>query len=359
MFGLAWRIRIGLSQKKVMANGRPIVNQKDLNLSGNGNSEPLEVTVTLPEGTNNTYSFNLYAEDTNAKVTSAERSITFESSSQETSATTQATTASQSGERSYLKLDPVEDDQPPSNLYMVSIGVSEFENPDYNLNFAEADANSMADLFENQRGKMFNSVKTFKLVNENATRNKILSTFQKLEQYTTVDDFVIIFIASHGMNVNNQFYIVPHDGNANDPRISCIDWRDFSDLVGNMAAKVLLFIDTCHSGQLGNNIGQKAQNNTEAVRDLSGKEFGVVIMAAAKGEEYSLEHPDWGHGAFTLSILEGIEQRKADVNPDGMVYLRELDYYLAERVRELTGGRQHPTTQKPSSISRLKIAHTE
>jgi uncharacterized caspase-like protein len=78
-------------------------------------------------------------------------------------------------------------------------------------------------------------------------------------------------------------------------------------------------------------------------------------MAASTGAEYSLEHADWGHGAFTLSIVEGLEKHKADIREDGTIYIRELDFYVAERVKELTENMQHPTTQKPSSISLMPV----
>ena len=102
-------------------------------------------------------------------------------------------------------------------------------------------------------------------------------------------------------------------------------------------------------------MGQVSSDNTEAVRELSSAEYGVVIMAASTGAEYSLEHADWQHGAFTLSIVEGLQQHKADIRADGTIYLRELDFYVAERVKDLTENRQHPTTQKPSSISAMPV----
>ncbi|PIB36339.1 hypothetical protein BFP72_13510 [Reichenbachiella sp. 5M10] len=369
--GRATTVRFSISsqtpvtQLKLMANGRPLISRSELSISGNGHVEQIDWEVEIPEGSSETIVFSVFAQDQHSKILSTERSITFVQnaplnatpSSGNSSATPPIQTVLENTtERSRVTLDPVEVEIKKSNLYMVSIGVSEFSDPTYNLKFADDDANAIDELFKNQKGKMFNSVTSLKLTNQDATRAKILKTFQRLEQYTTVDDFVIIFIASHGINEDNNFYILPHDGDANNPRISCIDWRDFSDLVGNMSAKVVLFIDTCHSGQLGNNIGQKRLSNTEAVRELSGKEYGVVIMAAATGYEYSLEHDDWGHGAFTLSILEGLQDGKADIKPDGTIHLRELDYYLSERVQELTGGRQHPTTQKPSSISKLSLA---
>ncbi|MFY0627782.1 MAG: caspase family protein [Reichenbachiella sp.] len=372
-----------ISQIKLMADGRPIVNQKDVSISGDDRAEEVDITVTIPQGTSGIFSLTLFVTDGKNKITSTEKIVSFvapddveqivqefsledevaeeyvEPVSTPAPATPVPVYTSNTGgqDRSRLTLDPVNDDQkPPGQLFMVSIGVSKFVNPEYNLNFAKADADAVADMFDDQKGKMFERVTSIKLVDERATRAKIISTFEKLEKYTSVDDFVVIFMASHGMNIDGKFFFLPHDGNANSPRSSCIAWRDFSDLIGNIPAKVILFIDTCHSGQLGTDIPQKSQDNTEAVREMSSKEYGVVVMAAATGYEYSLEHPDWGHGAFTLSLLEAIGEGKADVKPDGIIYLRELDYYLADRVRELTGGRQHPTTQKPSSISRLQIA---
>jgi uncharacterized caspase-like protein len=77
---------------------------------------------------------------------------------------------------------------------------------------------------------------------------------------------------------------------------------------------VLLFLDTCHSGQLGQDVYtlRKQIDNTEALRELSSDEYGVVILAASTGREFSLENPDWEHGAFTKALIEALEQGKAD-----------------------------------------------
>ena len=83
-------------------------------------------------------------------------------------------------------------------------------------------------------------------------------------------------------------------------------------------------------------------------------------MSASTGSESSLENPEWGHGVFTMALLEGIEKGYADILPkDNTVFLRELDAYVYNRVKELTYERQNPTTQKPSTISGLPIATLE
>ena len=67
-------------------------------------------------------------------------------------------------------------------------------------------------------------------------------------------------------------------------------------------------------------------------------------MAACTGKESGVEHPDWGHGAFTMALLDGIKG-EADKNADNIITVKELDLYTTERVKELTGGKQHPTTE--------------
>jgi uncharacterized caspase-like protein len=96
-------------------------------------------------------------------------------------------------------------------------------------------------------------------------------------------------------------------------------------------------------------------DNTEAIRELASEEYGVVVMTASTGKELSQERREWGHGAFTKALLEGLETNAADYSHDGIIYVHELDTYISERVKVLTNGKQHPTTQKPSTISRFPI----
>jgi hypothetical protein len=41
--------------------------------------------------------------------------------------------------------------------------------------------------------------------------------------------------------------------------------------------------------------------------DLSSAENGVVVFASSTGMQLSLERADWGNGAFTKALLEGLE----------------------------------------------------
>ncbi|HQC11530.1 MAG TPA: hypothetical protein PK953_11520, partial [Smithellaceae bacterium] len=58
---------------------------------------------------------------------------------------------------------------------------------------------------------------------------------------------------------------------------------------------------------------------------------------------------------FTKALVEGIGGR-ADYSGKGKITINMLDLYLSERVKELTGGKQTPTTTKPQTIPDFPIA---
>ncbi|MEM6525433.1 MAG: caspase family protein [Bacteroidota bacterium] len=241
------------------------------------------------------------------------------------------------------------------DLYLLSIGISEFKKRKYNLNFADDDANSLSGVFTDSPKKVYNHVWSRKLINESATRANILSAFEWLTDSVKANDVACLFIASHGFNKDGEFFILPHDGNPNNLEETTVRWNELSSLLSVLPGKVIVFLDACHSGKLGSNFSRFTSSNTEAIRSISSEENGVVIMAASTGEEVALESDEWGHGAFSLALIEGLRDGKADIKEDGVIYLPELDFYVSERTIELTDGKQHPTTQKPSTISRLPI----
>ena len=244
-----------------------------------------------------------------------------------------------------------------SNLYLLSIGISKYQRDGLELAYADDDAKAISRIFRSQRGHLYNKVQISELYDREATQSNILYALGQLKMQARQQDVVALFIAAHGSNSGGRYYLLPRDGDPDNLERSGVNWSHFAEILGDLPARVLLFLDTCHSGQLGVNASAYAPrvDNTEAIRQLSSDEYGVVIMAASTGREFSLEHPDWQHGAFTQALIEGLEQGRADYSGDGTISLRELDLYLAERVDTLTFGQQHPTTQKPSSISRFPI----
>jgi hypothetical protein len=42
----------------------------------------------------------------------------------------------------------------------------------------------------------------------------------------------VIFMASHGLNDKEKFYILPYDGDPERIRITGVDWSNFADVLG-------------------------------------------------------------------------------------------------------------------------------
>ncbi len=244
------------------------------------------------------------------------------------------------------------------DLYAITIGISEYAEHGISLAYADDDAKAISRVLQGQEGTLYRRIHLRELYDAQATHANILEALAWLQEQATQKDVALLFVAAHGTNEGEKYYLLPTDVDPNAIEATSVSWQELSKTLGNLPAKALVLLDTCHSGQLGQDVPlQSNRDNTEALRTLSSDEYGVVILAASTGDESSLERDDWGHGAFTKALLEALEEGLADYSRDTIVYLRELDLYLADRVEELTDGSQHPTTQKPSTISRFPIAH--
>ena len=64
---------------------------------------------------------------------------------------------------------------------------------------------------------------------------------------------------------------------------------------------------------------------------------------AVEDESYRLEGEDRGHGAFTFSLLQGLQGATADTK--GVVWLTTLLSHVSKEVPRLTRGEQHSHAQ--------------
>jgi uncharacterized caspase-like protein len=81
---------------------------------------------------------------------------------------------------------------------------------------------------------------------------------------------------------------------------------------------------------------------------------GIIVFTASSGNEFSWEDAKWGHGAFTLALLEAM-QGQGGFTKRGVVWVSDIEGYVYERVKELTNGGQKPLVAKPRLIENLPI----
>ena len=232
------------------------------------------------------------------------------------------------------------------DLYVLSVGISEFEDQGVRLTYAHSDAEAIAEQFAGLEGSLFRKVKVKTLVNEEATLLNIRRQISWLEREATQKDMILVFYSSHGaLDHKGNLYLLTRDFDPHNLFATALNIRDLTEGMNGTPCKKLIFLDACHSGQSGMNLlaSIKALNLNEAVGEIVSKEPGLTVMTSSSGNEFSYENPRWGHGAFTKAILEGL-RGEADFNKNRVISLLELNLYVTERVKELTRGRQHPFT---------------
>ncbi len=242
-------------------------------------------------------------------------------------------------------------------LYVLAVGVSKYRNPDFALQFPAKDARDFAAAMLLQKGQLYRDVETRLVTDDDATREGVLDGLDWIERSTTQHDVAMVLLSGHGVNdANGVYYFIPADVNPENLRRSAVPFSEIRNTVQALAGKVLFFVDTCHSGNvMGGTARGGGPDIGAVVNELASAENGAVVFAASTGRQVALENADWGNGAFTKAVIEGL-RGGADVTSTGRITVNMLDLYVSERVKELTGGKQTPTTTKPATIPDFPVA---
>jgi uncharacterized caspase-like protein len=204
---------------------------------------------------------------------------------------------------------------------------------------------------------MYRGVEIKVLTDAEATKGNILDGLEWLQRQTTSKDVAVLFFAGHGINdPSGIFYFLPADADLERLKRTGLAQTDIVSTVATIAGKVLVFMDACHSGNLMGKLKRRAAVETTAViNELASAENGAVVFSSASGRQYALENTEWGNGAFTKGLVEGL-MGKADYRGTGRITVNMLDLYISERVKELTKGEQTPTTVKPPNVPDFPVA---
>lgn len=256
------------------------------------------------------------------------------------------------------------------DLFVLAIGVSAYQQTDFNLSYAAKDAHDIADHFKNA-SNLFANIHTMTITDEEATADRIKKAKEFLMQ-STVDDQVIVFVAGHGLVGSDfDYYFATHDVDFFNPAEKGLPYEEIELLVDGISArKKLILMDTCHSGEIDKEdveiaaadntnvksrsfrgIGLKSKLGALKVNNLLKDVFadlrrgtGAMVITSSSGDEFSYEDDKWENGVFTYSFLEGLKEEKA--GKMGGIKVSQIQDYVVQRVQELTNGRQTPTMRR-------------
>ena len=249
------------------------------------------------------------------------------------------------------------------NLHVYAVGISRYAHmkAEWQLQFAHTDARAIIESFKSQEGKMFGSVSSTLLVNEEATADAILENLCAFEEKDKVDIFVI-FMAGHGVKTNEgDYYFLGHNGTFDNPQRDGLNWRRLKECLSRVKGRGTLFLDACHSGSIVNET--IVPNDEMAHQFFAGERAGVMVFTASKGRQSAMESPSTGggFGLFTWALTQGIGSRanEADTNGNRVVEFMELVNFVERYVSELTNGAQTPWLSRKELFGDLPIAAVE
>ncbi|MGO8671213.1 MAG: caspase family protein [Capsulimonadaceae bacterium] len=252
-------------------------------------------------------------------------------------------------------------------LYVLAVGISKYEDPALTLHYSAKDAGDFVAAVERQKGHLYQDVVVYPgpnglggaLTDADATKGNIEDGLDWIEKETTGHDVAMIFLSGHGDNdPDGKYFFVPVDFDRNHIKKTALPWTDLESTIQDVAGKVIVFDDSCHSGNVLGGATRGLPDDNAAVNELSSAENGAVVFAAATGSEFAEENAAWGtggNGAFTAALIEGLDGLAA-YQQSTNITVNMLDLYIEQRVKDLTGGEQHPTEQKPPTVRDFPVA---
>jgi hypothetical protein len=241
----------------------------------------------------------------------------------------------------------------PAELHLLVVGVNQYRNPEYNLNYAVPDADAVLEKIESANRALFAKINRHRLGDAQATRDGILAAFAAIEREAQPHDAFLFYFAGHGVmsKSDQRFYLVPHDvtriyGESQSLSENGISADALRDLSGRIAAQKQLFIlDACNSGGALQAFAQRGASQEKALAQLA-RATGTHWIAASSSSQFATEFAELGHGAFTHTLLRALDGA-ADTG-DKRVTINELKAYLEAELPAVTQ-RHKGAPQYPSS----------
>lgn len=262
-------------------------------------------------------------------------------------------------------------------LYIAAIGVSDYAQNNFNLKYAEKDANDFINIMQTVGKRNYESIESVKYTNEQFTARS-LTEIKQFFSKAKRDDVIMLFYAGHGLlDQQMDYYLGTYNTNFADPSKSGINYEDLEACMdSNESAHRFFFIDACHSGELdkgeyivtstaqvpsGTLTFRNVNNSSIRLRDRGLKEIqtifnemfvdvrwgiGATIISSSGGNEVSIEGKQWSNGLFTWCIKQGLLKKNADLNNDGSINIKELSSYVSKEVQELSNGTQKPSIRQ-------------
>jgi ankyrin repeat protein len=244
------------------------------------------------------------------------------------------------------------------NLYVVAVGINDYVNPQYRLNYAVNDAEAFAANLKAGSASLYGKVENHLIVNGNATKENIAKTIAQVQAKAKPWDVFVFYYAGHGIaineNGNTQFYLVSADvtnifssDQLKSLAISNSELLAYSrDIPSD---KQFIVIDACNSGAAANMLSYRSGPEEQRALAVLARSTGTHFLFASTADQLAKEIPQIGHGVFTYAILQAMSGGDGYFKSDAGVSVKDISNYTERKVPDISqtyipgGVPQYPT----------------
>ena len=231
---------------------------------------------------------------------------------------------------------------PAAKVWVVIIGIAEYDLDILNLRFTKDDAYRMYAFYKSMEGGSLPDEQITLLLDIQATRSNVM---QALTTYTGAgkEDAIVFYFAGHGTPGNFLLHEFDDEEEEEEEELSGLLKHDELNrvFIQSQAKYKYIIADACHSGSLAESSTQKKSEKRGAYRSFEDSEKGFVMMLSSMGKEVSVEHDGIRQGIFSYHLIKGMKG-SADKNKDGIVSVIELFDFVDAEVKTATEGKQNP-----------------
>ena len=175
-----------------------------------------------------------------------------------------------------------------AHLYILAIGIDQYRDPSIGLKYAAKDAGDIKEKLLVQSATLFKpqNIHCELITDRGATKPSILNAITGIAERIRPADSFILFVAGHGILLQNQYYIITNDFDGAVNSASMISSNEIVEVSKKIKSLNQLFIfDTCHAGGVDTIIN----GLYDARISVLAKKMGLHIYASANGRQAAMD----------------------------------------------------------------------
>jgi len=222
----------------------------------------------------------------------------------------------------------------PVKVWAVIIGASQYRHM-ASLRYTDDDAYHLFAFLKSPYGGAVPDEQISLLVDEDATRSRILESMDKIFSQADDNDVLFFYFSGHG----EQGAFLPTDYDGFNNQLLHAEVRD--RIEASPARHKFVVADACHSGSIFLRRSPAHQILEKYYRAFENSDGGMALLMSSKGEEFSLEDNGLRAGVFSHYLIKAM-RGAADRDYNGVVTVQETYRYVRRNVQTYTGFVQTP-----------------